>query len=65
MERCASREHNLLFGNGTKTASIEKGSAGSATPPDRAPRLLGPDGEPFRPDPPFGFTKSEAWVADH
>lgn len=55
-QRAAHDDHDLTFGN-YRSADTLSGNPGSAEPAERRPKLLRPDGTPFRPDPPFGFTK--------
>ena len=50
-------DHEITFGNTRDPESRHEGNPGSADTPQRAPKLLRPDGQPFQPDPPFGFTK--------
>lgn len=55
--RAAGDEHEIIWGNYRGDPDTLSGNPGSAEPPSRRPKLLRPDGEPFHPDPPFGFTK--------
>lgn len=58
MDSRCNDQHDLTFGNYAKPESRHEGNPGSADVPERPAKLLRPDGSPFQPDPPFGFTKS-------
>lgn len=53
--RSAHDDHDLTFGNYRGHPDLISGDPGSADQPERRPMLLGPDGQPLHPDPPFGF----------
>ena len=54
--RAAVDDHDLTFGNYRGHPDLISGDPGAADQPERRPRLLGPDGQPVHPDPPFDFT---------
>jgi hypothetical protein len=57
--RAANDEHEITWGNYRGQPELISGNPGAAESRDeRRPKLLRPDGSPFQPDPPFGFTPS-------